>query len=80
MSMDPFFLFVVVVGPMKEKIKYFKMNRSTKRFVFLKNYNFRSYMSICFQLVAFVKGQIWHQAIRMEHKMRLKLYVSLCNG
>ena len=34
------------------------MNRSTKRFVFLKNYLFRSYISVCFQLLAFVREHI----------------------
>ena len=31
------------------------MNRSTTRFVFLKNYFFRSYIHVCFQLVDFVR-------------------------
>ena len=31
-----FFLFLFVIGPKREKSKYFKMNSPTKRFVFFK--------------------------------------------
>ena len=34
---------------------YFKMNRSPKIFIFFKNFLFRSYIHVCFQLVAFVR-------------------------
>ena len=39
------------------------MNMYTKRFVFFKNYLFRSYIRVCFQLVAFVREHMWYKAI-----------------
>ena len=56
--------------------KHFKMNRSTKRFIFFQNYLFRSYMRACFQLVAFVRdlfAKMWHKAIWVGHLMRFEL-------
>ena len=44
------FLFSVV-GLKREKSKFFKMNRSTKRFEFFKNYLFCSYIHIYYKLV-----------------------------
>ena len=48
------------------------MNWSTKRYVFLKNYSFSSYISVFFQLVAFVREYSWYKAIRMGHSMSLE--------
>ena len=42
------FLFV---GPKREKSKYFKMNRSTEKFIFFKEL-FCFYIRVCFQFVA----------------------------
>ena len=53
--------------------KYFKMNMSIKRFVFLKNHLFCSYIRLCFQLVAFAREHMWHKAIWMGHAIRLEL-------
>ena len=40
------------------------MNRSTKRFVFLRIiYLFYSYIRVCFQLIAFVRELMWHKAM-----------------
>ena len=36
---------------------YFKINWSTKRFLSFKNYLFRSYIRICFQLIAYLREQ-----------------------
>ena len=48
---------------------YFKMNRSTKRFVFFKNYLFCSYICVCFQLVAFIREHMWHKVMWIRHSM-----------
>ena len=37
------------------KYKYFKMNTFTKVLIFFKNYIFRSYIHVCFLLVAFIR-------------------------
>ena len=34
------------------------MNWSNKRFIFFKNYLFRFYIHVCFQLVAFVREHV----------------------
>ena len=39
------------------------MNRSTKRFVFFKNYLFYSYICVYFQFVALVREHMWHENI-----------------
>ena len=53
---------------------YFKIDKSTKRFVFFKFiYLFCSYIRVCLNLVAFVRGHIWHKALLMGNSMRLEL-------
>ena len=69
---EKFFL-LFVVGPKKEKSKYIKINKSTNRFVFSKNYLFCSCIHVCFQPVAFVREHMWHKAIWIGDPMRLKL-------
>ena len=62
-----------VVGPKKD-FKYFKMRRSTKRFVYLEFiYSFCFYTSVCFELDAFVKEHVWHKDYLMGYSMRLEL-------
>ena len=51
---------------------YFKIGRSTKRFVFfLFIYLFCSYLRVCSQLVAFVREHICHKVLLMGYSMRL---------
>ena len=62
----------------KERIKiYFKIGRSTKRFVFFKNlfilFLHTCYICVYFQLVAFVREHIWHKAFLMGYSVRLEL-------
>ena len=56
---------------------YFKIRSSTKRFVFIYNlfilFLHTCYISVCFQLVAFVREHIWHKALLMRYSMRLDL-------
>ena len=40
---------------------------------FLKNYLFRSYICVHFQLVAFVREHMWHKTIWLGHLMKLDL-------
>ena len=54
------------IGLKIEKSKYFKMKWSLKRSIFLKNYLFRSYIRVCFQLVAFDRELMRHKAIWMK--------------
>ena len=49
------------------------MNISTKRFIFLKTYLFRSYICVCFRLVAFAREHIWVKALWMGNSLRLEL-------
>ena len=56
------------------RYRYFKMRRSTKRFVFLEFINlFCSYIRVCFQLDAFVSEHAWHKALLMGYSMRFEL-------
>ena len=67
----------------KERIRiYFKVRRTTKRFVFFEFIYFvltylfiyiYIYIYICFQLVAFVREHMWHKAFLMGYSMRLDL-------
>ena len=52
------FCFFFFVGQKREKSKYFKMNRSTYRYVFFKNYLFHSYIWVCFRLVVFIREHL----------------------
>ena len=47
--------------------------RPLRDFYLLKNYLFRSYIRVCFQLVVFVREHMWRKAIWMGQPMRLKL-------
>ena len=51
------------------------MNTSTKRIVFFDRviYLSRSYIHVCFQLVAFAREHIWYKAVLMGYSMRLEL-------
>ena len=55
----------------------FKIERSTKRFVFVEFIYFVLtyvlYICVCFQLVAFVREHVWHKAFYMGYSMRLEL-------
>ena len=61
----------------KERIRiYFKIRRSTKRFVFFEFIHFvlhTCYIYVCFQLVAFAREYVWHKAFSMGYSMRLEL-------
>ena len=58
---------------------YFKIGRSTKRFVFFEIiYLFCSYIHVCFQLVAFFREHIWHKALLMGYSMKLELTLVRC--
>ena len=59
---------------------YFKMCRSTKRFVsFLRLiYFFRSNVHVCFQLVPFVREHIWHNTLLMGYSMKVE-FTSVCS-
>ena len=62
----------------KERIRiYFKIGRSTKRFVVFEFIYFVLtyvlYIYVCFQLVAFVREHVWHKAFLMGYSMRLEL-------
>ena len=62
----------------KERIRiYFKIRRSTKRFLFFKFIYFvltyMLYVYVCFQLVAFIGEHMWHKALLMGYSMRLEL-------
>ena len=70
---------------------YFKTGRSTKRFIFFWIYLFCSYIRViyvyvlhtcyicvCFQLVAFIRERIWHNALLMGYSRRLELTL-VCN-
>ena len=46
----------------ERKSKYFKMNRSTKRFEFLEESFFRSYICVCLQLASFAREHMWCKA------------------
>ena len=54
---------------------YFKIGRSTKRFVFFEFILFlhTCYICVCFQLVAFMREHMGHKALLMGYSMRLKL-------
>ena len=53
---------------------YIQMNRSMKRFVFLRIIHlFCSYICVCFQLVAFIREHMWHKAMCMGYLMKPKL-------
>ena len=63
----------IVVSPNRE-YKYFKIGRSTKRFVFFECiYLFCSYIRVCFQLLAFAREHIWHKVWLMGYSMRLEI-------
>ena len=36
-------------------------------------YSFRSYIRVCFLLVAFVREHIWHKVLLIRYSMRLEL-------
>ena len=64
-----------VVGPKKIKI-YFKIGRSTRRFVFFKIYFLFLHtccICVCFQHVAFLREHLWHKAMVMRYSMGLEL-------
>ena len=72
------YIYINVCYKSKERIKiYFKIGRSTKRFVFLLNsfilFLHTGYIWECFQLVAFVGKHAWHKALLMGYSMRLEL-------
>ena len=64
---------IFFVGPKREKVNISKWIGPLRDFYFFKNYSFRFYICVCFQLVAFVREHMWHKAIWMEHPVRLKL-------
>ena len=47
------------------------MSRSMKRFVFFNIYFFCSYIDVCFQLDAFIREHVWHEAMLMGYSLRL---------
>ena len=51
------------------------MNRPIKIYIFkdLFIYLFRSYISVWFKLLAFVREHIWHKALKMGYSIRLEL-------
>ena len=56
----------------KERINYFKIGRSTKRFAFSRTYLFCPYIRVCFQIFAFRK-HIWQKTLVMGYSMRFEL-------
>ena len=64
----------IVVGPKREE-KYFKIGRSTKRFVFiyLFIYLFILFLHSYIRVVASVREHIWLKALLMGHSVRLEL-------
>ena len=52
---------------------YMKISRSMKRFVFFRISLFCSYISVCFQFVAFLREHIWYRALLMIYSIRLEL-------
>ena len=62
-----------------EKNQYFKMNRSTKRFISFKNYLLSSY--VCFQLVAFFRQPFNNNDDNTELlgiTFQLTIYICVC--
>ena len=49
------------------------MNRSKKRFDFLKIYLFCSNIRVCFQIVGFVRENMWRKTICMKYSMIIEL-------
>ena len=53
---------------------YIKMSGSMKRFVFFRIYLFILFLHTCmFQLDAFIREYVWHEALLMGYSMRLEL-------
>ena len=59
----------------KERKKYCKMSRSTKRIVFFRIYLFCSYICVCFHLVAFIREHVLLKVLLMGYPMRLELTI-----
>ena len=58
----------------KERIKlYFKIVRSSKRFVFILIHLFCFYVRFIYVYIAFVREYMWRKALLMECSMRLEL-------
>ena len=73
-------VFLFFVGPEREKVNISKWIGPHKDLHFLKKYLFPFYISVCFQLFAFVREHTWHMAILIGHPTRLELTrVSLLN-
>ena len=58
----------------KERMKYSKIGRSTKRFAFFRIYLFSLFLHTCmFPASYFVRKYIWHQVLLMGYSVRLEL-------